>query len=138
MRRAAAAAIALLLTLVLAACGGGTDPTAPPASVAGSQPASPGTPVAEGCEPSSDPAAVTVQMANFAFDPAEVSAAVNDTISWENGDAAPHTATLDDGSCETGNIPTGGAGGLVFHTAGTFEYHCAIHPTMTASITITE
>ena len=47
---------------------------------------------------------MTVNIQNFAFDPPEVTAAVGETIGWTNADAAPHTATTDDGGCDAGNI----------------------------------
>jgi plastocyanin len=140
--RLAAIASAMLMTLVLAACGGGGSTTPPAASPpAASEPAAsePGSPAAaDACAPSTDAATVTVAMADFEFAPAEATAAVGDVVAWSNSDAAPHTATLDDGACATGNIPTGGSGALVFNTAGTFPYHCAIHPQMTGTVTITE
>jgi len=149
MRRVPALATALLATLAIAGCSGSDGATTAPANPAASQPAAsepaasePGAsaapPAAEGCAPSTATAAVSVEMVNFAFEPADTTAAVGDTVGWANSDAAPHTATLDDGSCQTGNIPAGGSGALVFNVAGTFPYHCAIHPTMTGTITITE
>ena len=93
---------------------------------------------AGGCSTSSEAAAVTVQIANFAFDPPEVTAKVGETIGWTNGDSTAHTATTDDGGCDTGNIAQNATAGLVFDAAGTYAYHCKIHPNMTGTITITE
>jgi plastocyanin len=139
MRPAVAAVASVLAIFVLAGCSGGGGGTNPPVVTdTPSQPAASAGAPTTGCGPSSETAAVTVEIAGFEFGPAEATASVGDTVSWSNADAAPHTATLDDGGCETGNIPAGGAGGLVFNEAGTFAYHCAIHPTMTGSITISE
>ncbi len=140
--RLAAIATALLMTLFLAACGGGGGTTPPAASEpAASEPAAsePASSAAAGaCAPSTKTATVTVEMAEFAYEPAEATAKVGDVIAWANSDAAPHTATMDDESCATGNIPTDGTGALVFNAAGTYPYHCAIHPTMTGSVVVTE
>lgn len=140
--RLAAATTALLMTVFLTACGGAGGTTPPDASEpAASQPAASepgGSAAAEACAPSTDAGTVTVDMAEFAFAPAEATATVGDVVAWSNSDAAPHTATLDDGACATGNIPTGGTGALIFNTAGTFTYHCAIHPTMTGTVVVTE
>jgi len=38
---------------------------------------------------------VTVEIRNFAFDPATVTVHPGDTVEWKNEDAAPHTATAD-------------------------------------------
>jgi plastocyanin len=81
-------------------------------------------------------AAVSVEIVDFAYSPEPVTAAVGDVIGWTNGDSAPHTATLDDGSCDTGNLSQGATGLLVFNEAGTFTYHCNVHPTQMKDFTI--
>ena len=144
MRRLPVLAFALFALVALSACATAqegatdTDNTAPtPAGAsepAGSAPAAGGG----GCTASSEAAAVTVQIANFAFDPPEVTAKVGETIGWTNNDSTAHTATTDDGGCDTGDIAVDGTAGLVFDAAGTYAYHCKIHPNMTATITITE
>ena len=140
--RLATVATALLMTLMLAACGGGGGTTPPAASEpAASAPAASGpaaSDTGEVCAPTTDAATVSVEMAEFAYAPAEATAKVGDVVAWANSDAAPHTASLDDGACETGNIPTGGTGALLFTAAGTYPYHCAIHPTMTGTVVVTE
>ena len=138
MRRLPVLGFTLFALLAVAACAsstGGTAPaaaTAPTAEPAGSAPAAGGG----GCSASSDAGAASVAIENFAFNPADVSAAVGETITWTNSDSAGHTATLDDGSCDTGTIAPDASGGLVFDAAGTYTYHCTIHPNMTGSITI--
>jgi plastocyanin len=140
MRRLPVLAFSMFALLALSACASSTGGTAPPAASApsagpaGSAPAAGGA----GCSVSSDAAAVTVNIENFAFDPPEVTAAVGETIGWTNADSAPHTATTDDGGCDTGNIAQNATAGLVFDAAGTFPYHCTVHPNMTGTITITE
>jgi plastocyanin len=148
MRRAAVLItvllLPLLLPLLLAACGGtgGTTPPAAasePATSAAPPASNAASPAAEACAPSTDAATVSVEIANFEYAPADATARVGDVVGWANSDSAPHTATMDDGSCATGNLSAGGgAGALVFNTAGTFPYHCAIHPNMKATLTVTE
>ena len=142
MRRLPVLAFSMFALFALSACAsaqegavdtGNTAPTPAGASEpAGSAPAAGGG----GCSTSSDAGAAAVAIENFAFNPAEVTAAVGETITWTNSDSAGHTATLDDGSCDTGTIAPDASGGLVFDTAGTYTYHCTIHPNMTGSITI--
>jgi plastocyanin len=44
---------------------------------------------------------------------------------------------LDDGSCSmAGNIPGGGTRSLVFSAAGSFPFHCSVHPSMKGTIAI--
>jgi plastocyanin len=59
------------------------------------------------------------------------------TVTWTNEDTARHTITADDGSFDSGSIGSGATYQQTFATAGTFAYHCAIHPSMTATITVT-
>jgi plastocyanin len=78
----------------------------------------------------------SVTIENFAFDPADLTVSVGDTVTWSNNDSAAHTATADGGSFDTGTIAGGGAKGVTFSTAGTFTYHCRIHATMTGRVVV--
>jgi plastocyanin len=60
----------------------------------------------------------------------------NVTITWQNNDKVPHTATADDGSWDTGNISPGSSKALTFAVAGTFAYHCTVHPMMKATVVV--
>ena len=140
MRRLPVLAFSLFALLALSACASSTGGTAAPAatapqpaeSSAASAPAAGGG----GCTTSSEEGAAQVGIENFTFSPGDVTAAVGETITWTNEDSAPHTATLDDGACDTGNIAQGATAGLVFDAAGTYPYHCTIHPNMKGTITI--
>jgi plastocyanin len=79
-----------------------------------------------------------VTISGFAFSPAALTIEAGTTVTWTNQDSATHTATADDGSFDTGNIAQGQSVSITFDTPGTFAYHCAIHPYMVASITVTE
>ena len=79
----------------------------------------------------------SVAISGFSYSPASVTVSVGDTVTWTNSDAQAHTATADDASWDTGTI--GGSGGtdaVTFATAGTFPYHCNIHPQMTGTVTV--
>lgn len=77
-----------------------------------------------------------VVMDNLSFAPTTVTVDVGDTVTWQNNDNVSHTATADDGSFDTGTISTGQSDAVTFDTAGTFPYHCAIHPAMTATVVV--
>ena len=77
-----------------------------------------------------------VDIAGFAFSPGSVTVTVGDTVTWSNADARSHTATADDGSFDTGTIAWNTAKSVTFATAGTFPYHCKIHPSMTATVVV--
>ncbi len=75
-------------------------------------------------------------ISDFVFRPSAITVHVGDTISWTNEDAAPHTATADDGSFDTGTLDRDGSGGHTFTRAGTFAYRCTIHPSMRGTVTV--
>lgn len=78
--------------------------------------------------------AVTIE--GFAFSGA-TAAAPGATLIVENLDGAPHTLTARDGSFDSGIIQAGQAGSLTLPTqAGSHEYFCTLHPSMTARIDI--
>jgi plastocyanin len=131
--------IAAGAALLLGACSsGGGATTAPSAaasaapSVAASAPAAGGAP----CAKSAAAGEVSVSIKGLAFNPADITAKVGQTITFTNGDSIPHTATLDDGSCTTPQIAGGASDGLTFTAAGTYPFHCSVHPTMKGTITI--
>ena len=108
-----------LLVLPLAACGGGGTSTTPT------------VPIASG--PSGK---VTIQ--GFAFSPASITVNVGDTVTWENKDSVGHTITGTGTGTgwDSGVLGSGKTYSRKFDTAGTYNYHCAIHPSMTGTVTV--
>jgi plastocyanin len=83
---------------------------------------------------------VAATIVNFTFQPNPLTVPLGTTVVWTNQDTAPHTASSDPGSAftfDTGMLQKGQAGRVTFTTAGTFAYHCNVHPTMHGSITVT-
>ncbi|WP_420398105.1 cupredoxin domain-containing protein [Nioella sp.] len=78
----------------------------------------------------------SISIEGFAFSPAELTAAVGDTITVTNNDGAPHTLTADDGSFDTGRLNRGQSGEITLTAAGSFPFKCAFHPSMTGTITV--
>src|SRR2546423_10466312 len=73
----------------------------------------------------------------WCFSPNPIQITVGSTVTWTNATGPTHTATSDTGAWTTGNIASGGTSAAVaFPTAGTFPYHCAIHPTMTGTVIV--
>ena len=77
----------------------------------------------------------TIPIADFAFPPT-TTVQVGDTVTWNNTSGVAHTATADGGSFDTGSIADGASGSVTFAAAGTFPYHCTIHPAMVGSIVV--
>ena len=118
-------ALSAFMTLALAACGGGSASTAPSTAASAAPPAS-APAAAAACEETTDPGDVAVNVKDFAFDSTAITAKVGQVIAFTNTGAAPHTATLDDGTCTAPNIAAGAADGLTFSVAGSSPFHCAI------------
>ena len=78
--------------------------------------------------------AVTIK--SFAFEPADLTIAVGDSVVFTNEDSAPHTATDANGAFDTGRLDKGGSATLTFNGAGSFDYICTFHPKMKGKITI--
>ena len=124
MRHARFAAMTIAVALAIAACSGSAA-SAPSAQPSAAQSAA--APAAGGS---------AVSIANFAFAPASMTVAVGTTVMWTNSDSAGHTVTADDGSFKSDTLGTGATFSQTFKTAGTYAYHCAIHSSMTGTITI--
>src|SRR4051812_9467403 len=136
MKTKALLVVALLLAaFALASCGGGDDTTVTETEAAATAPnpedeSSPGE--AETPAPPAGKLArsVKVEIADFAYDPDPVQFETGGKVIWQNTDAAPHTATADDGSFDTGTLDEGKIKSETFKEPGTYTYFCEIHPTM--------
>ena len=95
----------------------------------------PGTPVAAIQTPAAS-AANQIKIQDFSFTPPTLNVAVGTQVSWVNSGPSNHTVTANDGSFDSGTIQRNGSFNFTFSKAGTFAYHCSIHPTMTGTITV--
>ena len=77
-----------------------------------------------------------VQIRSFKFEPDTVEIPVGSSVEWSNRDGAPHTATADDGSFDTGRLRRNASATVQFNQKGTFTYFCAIHPRMKGTVTV--
>ena len=136
------------LSLGLAACGdGGSDSTSveaetsPAAGESGEGKANSPGGVETGSEPAPSGEAAKsekVEIVEFTYQPDPVVVQTGGKVIWQNQDTAPHTATADDGSFDTGTIEKGKLGSATFKEAGTFTYFCEIHPTMKGTVEVVE
>jgi plastocyanin len=105
-------------------------------------------------EPGPDePRAVRVQAVDpgfvgdkLRFDPPELTVAAGTTLLVANVGGKPHTLTADNGAFDTGIVDPGAQGGrfaghnasVTLNQAGTFKFHCEIHPAaMKGTVTVT-
>jgi plastocyanin len=96
-----------------------------------------GAPTPAACPVSTPAAGASVTIANFAFDPAEVTVPVGTTVTWTNQDDVPHTVTSDDKKTfGSSGLDTGDTFQFRFTKPGTYGYFCSIHPMMTAKVIV--
>ena len=72
----------------------------------------------------------------FKFEPATLKVAVGDTVKWTNKDTAPHTATANDKSWDTGNIAKGETKSVEIKAGQSGGYACRFHPQMKATLEV--
>ena len=77
----------------------------------------------------------TLTISNFEFSAALVTPGA--TVAVKNLDGAPHTATADDNSFNSGVIQGGEDGSFVAPAEpGRYALHCDVHPTMVAELVV--
>jgi plastocyanin len=113
----------LLGGLLLAAAGCGSDTS------------SPSTPGATTGTPVSIVNGASV-LTTTAFSPSTTTVTVGGSVTWTNNDNTTHTSTASNGAWDSGGIAPGGRFTRTFTTAGSFPYHCTIHPGMVGTITV--
>ena len=81
-----------------------------------------------------------VSIKDFAFSPRQLTVKKGTTVTWTNTDSAAHTVTETDGQDgpDSKSLASGASYSFTFATAGTFKYLCSIHPSMTATVVVTE
>jgi LPXTG-motif cell wall-anchored protein len=77
--------------------------------------------------PAKASATASVSVGDNFFSPASVSVNVGDSVTWRNTGAAPHSATANNGSFDTGVFASGQSRSHTFTRAGTFTYFCTVH-----------
>jgi amicyanin len=124
----------------------GTTPSVSGQQNTGGQPASSGTGTGTDKTPTqttpqtpsvSTPKTYTVDIQNFAFANTMLKINKGNTVVWTNLDSAPHTVTSDSGSeLNSPRLSSGQTYSHTFTTTGTFDYHCAVHPMMKATVVV--
>ncbi len=71
-----------------------------------------------------------------AFAPNPITISTGMTVTWMNNDSITHTSTSDTGAWNSGSLAPGASFSHTFQSAGTFSYHCTIHPGMVGTVTV--
>jgi len=86
-------------------------------------------------------------MTSSTFTPTTRTVAVGSTVTWQNASGVGHNVTWDDATARaaaaagdgTGDMPNFADGTThtrMFNSAGTFGFHCTIHPGMNGTLTV--
>jgi plastocyanin len=81
-------------------------------------------------------ATVTISIENFAFAPAELTAAPGTTVVWTNHDDIPHTVTSTEGAFKSHALDTDDSFSFTFGKAGSYRYFCSLHPHMVGMVKV--
>jgi len=130
------APVLIVVSLAFAACGSDSEEDA----------TGPGSTAETTAEPSESAAAPSgeaqrsekVEIVEFAYSPDPITVQAGGKVIWLNQDTAPHTATADDGSFDTGTLERGKLKAETFKEAGSYPYFCEIHPTMHGTVEVVD
>ena len=77
-----------------------------------------------------------VTIDNYTFSPGTLTVPVGTTVTWTNRDFDVHTVTADDTppTFKSAGLDTDDTFSFTFNKAGTYAYHCSLHPHMTGKI----
>ena len=131
-----ALSLAFGVTLILVACGGTASTPSTPTATSSPSP----TPTTATSPTPTKVVQVKIVEKNekYSFEPASVTIPKGAEVVWTNGTDAPHTVTSDTNAFgTTSNLTQNQTFMMLFNTAGTYAYHCNVHPYMKATIIVT-
>lgn len=83
----------------------------------------------------------SIDIKDYAFQPAKITVKKGTTVSWTNQDSDRHDVTPTDESTDfkaSKLLAKGESYSYTFNTAGTFSYYCSPHPYMKGTVEVTE
>jgi amicyanin len=76
-----------------------------------------------------------VKIANFTFNPPQLTVKAGTTVTWTNDDDIPHTIVSPPG-VRSKPLDSDDKFSFTFTTPGTYKYFCSLHPHMTGTIVV--
>lgn len=119
--------VVFVVLIAAAACGGYSSSASSPAP----SPTPPGDPATSVSIPRG-----AESLGNRAYAPDELTVQAGATVTWTNTDSVAHTSTSNVAGWDSGVVAPGGRFSAAFPAAGTFQYHCAIHPGMVGTVVV--
>jgi plastocyanin len=88
----------------------------------------------------STPAAesVTVYIDGMRFNPSNITVKPGTTVTWVHGSQMPHTISGNADGLRSGTLYNGQQYSHTFNTAGSYNYICGLHPSMTGNVVVEE
>jgi len=78
-----------------------------------------------------------IEITNLAFSTLSLTIKQGETVIWKNLDSQTHTVTSDkQDEMSSKLLKTNEVYSHTFNTAGTFDYHCEVHPSMKATVIV--
>ena len=121
-----------LSTIILVSCGGGSSAPTTPTPTPTPAPTPPATSIS--ATVSIPVGAASLGSRAYVANP--VTIAPGGTVRWTNDDTIAHTTTSNSAVWNSGNVSPGAHFDVTFPAAGTFPYHCAIHPGMIGTVVV--
>jgi plastocyanin len=79
----------------------------------------------------------TIKIANFDFGPNTITVPAGTSVTWTNTDDDAHSVVADDKAFRSAPLDTGDSFSFTFAAAGTYGYHCGLHPQMHGKVVVT-
>lgn len=127
MKKVISVLLLLSLIFVIGASGCGSNygtTTTPPATTS----SPPTTPSASGSS--------NIAIGGYAFNPSDITVNVGTTVTWTNNDPVGHQIVSDSAAFQSSVMNRGEKYSFTFENAGTYAYHCSIHPSMKGSVVV--
>src|SRR5205814_136742 len=81
-------------------------------------------------------ATTTVKITDTAFSPKNVTVAFGDTVKWTNDGKVNHQLVANNGTFASAVLKPGDSYSFTFKAAGTFNYHDALHPSISGQVKV--
>jgi plastocyanin len=78
----------------------------------------------------------TIGIKEFKYAPSRLTVPVGTTVTWVNQDEEPHTVMSTTGAFSSPGLVNDDTFAQTFTKPGTYEYFCAIHPYMKATVVV--